>query len=317
MLCFLMMSLQYPTTENLKVINSAPGTTERQIYKITTAPTGIEGEGFPVYRAFAGQSYTDLDPFVHMDQMGAVEYEPGEAKGTPWHPHRGFETVTYMLNGTFVHKDSNGGGGIISNGDTQWMTAGKGILHIERPPEELVASGGLFHGIQLWVNLPRSKKFVPARYQDISANLIKLATNKERDAVIRVIAGTLDDMSGPGVTHTKINFFHATLMPYAHLRLQWPRSFNLLIYSLSGKAELSSKRVAFIEHQLAVMTEGDYVEIFNPYSEQSVELLLLGGEPIKEPVVAYGPFVMNTKAEIIQAFEDYEKGRLGTIPAGE
>ena len=135
----------------------------RKVKTVTTAPSGFEGEGFPVRRAFAGVELTDLDPFVHMDQMGEVEYAAGEPKGTAWHPHRGFETVTYIMDGTFIHQDSNGGGGVITNGDTQWMTAGQGILHIETPPEEMVIAGGLFHGIQLWVNLPRAQKFVPPR----------------------------------------------------------------------------------------------------------------------------------------------------------
>ena len=134
-----------------------------------TPRSGFEGEGFPVRRAFAGVALEDLDPFVHLDQMGEVEYAPGEPKGTPWHPHRGFETVTYMIDGTFEHQDSNGGGGLITNGDTQWMTAGSGILHIEKPPEALVRSGGLFHGFQLWVNLPADQKWSPPRYQDIRA----------------------------------------------------------------------------------------------------------------------------------------------------
>src|SRR5438034_2768146 len=141
---------------------------ERPVLSVTTAPRGFEGEGFPVRRAFAGVDLGVLDPFIHMDQMGEVDYGPGEPKGTAWHPHRGFETATYMIDGTFEHQDSTGGGGLITNGDTQWMTAGSGILHIERPPERLVASGGLFHGIQLWVNLPRSEKWVAPRYQDIA-----------------------------------------------------------------------------------------------------------------------------------------------------
>ncbi len=134
----------------------------RPVRSITTAPAGFEGEGFPVRRAFAGVNLADLDPFIHMDQMGEVDYGPGEPRGTAWHPHRGFETVTYMIDGVFQHKDSTGGGGLITNGDTQWMTAGGGILHIERPPESMVETGGLFHGIQLWVNLPSKDKMVDA-----------------------------------------------------------------------------------------------------------------------------------------------------------
>src|SRR5512140_2328739 len=150
---------------------------QRKGLALTTAPRGYEGEGFPVRRAFAGALLEDLDPFIHLDQMGEVEYAPGEAKGTPWHPHRGFETVTYMLDGVFEHSDSNGGGGVITNGDTQWMTAGAGILHIEKPPEALVASGGLFHGVQLWVNLPRAMKWSPPRYQDIRAREVGLLSS--------------------------------------------------------------------------------------------------------------------------------------------
>src|SRR6188474_3768170 len=158
------------TTDTLtlpRIAAPAASDTERPVRSITTGPHGYEGEGFPVVRAFAGVSAADLDPFVHMDQMGEVEYQPGEPKGTDWHPHRGFETVTYIIDGTFEHKDSHGGGGVITNGDTQWMTAGSGILHIEKPPEALVVSGGLFHGFQLWVNLPSAQKWAAPKYQDL------------------------------------------------------------------------------------------------------------------------------------------------------
>src|SRR3984893_7964236 len=164
-------------------------TQARPVVSVTTAPHGLEGEGFPVRRAFAGADPSLLDPFVHMDQMGEVEYAPGEPKGTPWHPHRGFETVTYMIDGTFQHQDSIGGGGTITNGSTQWMTAGSGILHIERPPEELIASGGLFHGVQLWVNLPAAEKWVNPRYQDLEAQDSTLLSSPDGGALVRVIAG--------------------------------------------------------------------------------------------------------------------------------
>src|SRR6202045_3770216 len=165
----------------------AATTKPRPVASVTTAPSGHEGLGFPVRRAFAGVDARLLDPFVHMDQMGEVEYAPGEPKGTPWHPHRGFETVTYMIDGTFQHQDSTGGGGLITNGATQWMTAGAGNLQIQRPPEALVASGGLFHGIQLWVNLPAAQKWVPARYQDIRAGNVALLTSYDGGALLRVI----------------------------------------------------------------------------------------------------------------------------------
>ena len=176
--------------------------TQRPVQRITTAPRGFEGEGFPVRRAFAGVELADLDPFIHLDQMGEVEYAPGEPKGTPWHPHRGFETVTYIIDGTFEHSDSNGGGGVITNGDTQWMTAGAGILHIEKPPEALVRSGGLFHGFQLWVNLPASQKWAAPRYQDIRARAVALISSADGGALVRVIAGDVAGFAGPGSTYS-------------------------------------------------------------------------------------------------------------------
>src|SRR6187549_432891 len=173
-----------------------PEHVQRPVQTVTTAPTGCEGEGFPVRRAFAGIDLAQLDPFIMMDQMGEVEYAPGEPKGTPWYPHRGFETVTYMLDGIFEHADSNGGGGVITNGDTQWMTAGSGILHIEKPPEHLVRSGGLFHGFQLWVNLPAAQKWAPPRYQDIRASEVSLLSSPDGGSLIRVIAGEIAGYAG-------------------------------------------------------------------------------------------------------------------------
>src|SRR5438876_776726 len=190
-----------------------PQARQRSVRSVTTAPHGFEGEGFPVRRAFAGVDLAHLDPFVHLDQMGEVEYAPGEPKGTPWHPHRGFETVTYIIDGTFEHQDSNGGGGVITNGDTQWMTAGAGILHIERPPDRLVASGGLFHGLQLWVNLPRVKKWADPRYQDLRAQEVALLSSEDGGALLRVIAGDVAGHPGPGDTYTPMTMVHATLSP--------------------------------------------------------------------------------------------------------
>src|SRR3954454_306587 len=191
--------------------------TERAVKSVTSAPSGYEGEGFPVRRAFAGVDLRELDPFIHMDQMGEVEYAPGEPKGTPWHPHRGFETVTYMIDGEMAHQDSHGGGGLITNGDTQWMTAGAGILHIETPPEHLVMSGGLFHGLQLWVNLPKAQKFAEPRYQDITAGNVALLASEDGGSLVRVIAGDMAGHAGPGSTHTPITLVHATVSPGAAL----------------------------------------------------------------------------------------------------
>lgn len=291
---------------------------ERSVRSVTTAPPGFEGEGFPVRRAFAGVSMRDLDPFIHMDQMGEVDYAPGEPKGTPWHPHRGFETVTYIIDGTFDHQDSNGGGGRITNGDTQWMTAGAGILHIEAPPEELVVSGGLFHGIQLWVNLPSANKWNPPRYQDIRGREAVLLTSPDGGALLRLIAGDLGGEVGPGSTFTPITMVHATISPGARVVLPWPPGFNALAYLLAGNGTVGPERRPVHGGQLALYGPGDSVTMTADKSQAtggSFEVLLLGGRPIGEQVVHYGPFVMNTRAEIMQALDDYQAGRLGTVPA--
>jgi redox-sensitive bicupin YhaK (pirin superfamily) len=298
-----------------------PETTDRarRVKSITSAPRGLEGEGFPVRRAFAGIDIADLDPFVHMDQMGEVDYGPGEPKGTPWHPHRGFETVTYMIDGTFMHQDSIGGGGVIQNGATQWMTAGSGILHIERPPDALIDSGGLFHGIQLWVNLPAKLKMTNPRYQDIEAESVSLLTNENGDAIIRVIAGSLGGIDGPGSTHTPIAIAHVSLLPGGRLSLPWDPAYNALTYVLAGQGTVGLEGGVIGEGEMAVHVDGDFLVLGANETQDSrtkaFEVLILGGEPIREPVATYGPFVMNTRAELQQAFEDYEAGRLGQIPA--
>jgi redox-sensitive bicupin YhaK (pirin superfamily) len=291
----------------------------RPVLSVTTAPAGLEGEGFPVRRAFAGVDRRYLDPFIHMDQMGEVEYAPGEPKGTPWHPHRGFETVTYMIDGTFQHQDSIGGGGLITNGDTQWMTAGGGILHIEAPPEDLVVSGGLFHGIQLWVNLPKADKMIAPRYQDIESSNVVLLSSPDGGALLRVIAGDVGDHVGPGSTHSPMAMVHATVAPGAKVDIPWRRDFNALVYVLGGDGTVGDGGQRVGTGQLAVFGDGDSVTVAADAKQESrtpnLDVLVLGGRPIGEPVYAYGPFVMNTKEEVAQAFEDYQAGRLGTIPA--
>lgn len=286
---------------------------DRPVESVTTAPSGFEGEGFPVRRAFAGVDLRKLDPFIHMDQMGEVDYAPGEPKGTPWHPHRGFETVTYMIDGTFRHQDSHGGGGLITNGDTQWMTAGSGLLHIETPPEDLVMSGGLFHGFQIWVNLPAKQKMSDPRYQDIRAGQVSLLSSPDGGALLRVIAGQVAGHAGPGVTHTPIALVHATLSAGAQLRVPWRPDFNALVYTLAGSGSVGSLRRPVTTGQLTVFGAGDVLTV-RADDKHSMDVLILGGRPIREPVAAYGPFVMNTREELVQAFEDYKAGRLGTIP---
>jgi redox-sensitive bicupin YhaK (pirin superfamily) len=297
-----------------------PGARARAVRAVRTAPSGYEGEGFPVRRAFAGVDLAAPDPFIHMDQMGEVEYAPGEPKGTAWHPHRGFETVTYMIDGQMRHQDSAGGGGLIADGDTQWMTAGSGLLHIEAPPEALVASGGLFHGFQLWVNLPRAQKMTDPRYQDIRAAAVRLLASPDGGALLRVIAGDVAGHAGPGSTYTPIALVHATLAPGAQLRLPWHPSFNALVYAMSGDGWAGEERAAVRTGDLAVYGPGDVVALGAAAAQEArhaggLDVLILGGRPIREPVAAYGPFVMNTRAELAQAFEDYQAGRLGRIPA--
>jgi redox-sensitive bicupin YhaK (pirin superfamily) len=291
----------------------------RPTASVTTAPRGFEGEGFPVKRAFAGVDLAALDPFIHMDQMGEVEWEPGAAKGTSWHPHRGFETVTYMLDGVFKHEDSHGGGGVISDGDTQWMTAGSGLLHKEAPPAEVVASGGLFQGVQLWVNLPARLKMATPRYQDIRGGEVKLLTSHDGGALLRVIAGEVGGYAGPGITHTPIAMLHATVSPGAQLRLPWRSDFNALVWAFSGSGTVGADGRPFQGGQLAVLGAGDVVTVTAADAQDShtpaLEVLVLGGLPIREAVAAYGPFVMNTRAELQQAFDDFNAGRLGKIPA--
>ena len=291
---------------------------ERPVRSVTTAPTGLEGEGFPVRRAFAGLSMQELDPFVHMDQMGEVDYAAGEPKGTPWHPHRGFETVTYMIDGTFQHQDSHGGGGLITDGSTQWMTAGMGILHIETPPEDLVVSGGLFHGIQLWVNLPAKEKMIAPAYQGLEADDVVLVTSPDSEALVRVIAGDVGGHRGPGSTHTPMAMTHVSLAPGAKLDLPWNRAFNALVYVLAGTGLVGSERRPVATGQLIAFGQGDWLRVqANDHQDSRtvhLELLVLGGRPIGEHVEHYGPFVMNSRAEIVQALEDFEAGRLGTVP---
>jgi quercetin 2,3-dioxygenase len=301
-----------------RITAADPQQTERPVRSITTGPRGFEGEGFPVVRAFAGVSAADLDPFVHMDQMGEVDYEPGEPRGTDWHPHRGFETVTYMIDGKFAHQDSHGGGGLITDGATQWMTAGSGILHIETPPAELVESGGVFHGIQLWVNLPKKDKFAAPRYQAIEGGDTRLLASDDGGALVRIIAGEVDGHGGPGVTHTPITLAHSTIQNGARLNMPWRRDFNALVYVLSGSGTVGPVGHPIHQGQLAVLGPGDRITVAAASRETSsttaMEVLLLGGRPIREPVFHYGPFVMNSRAEIVQALEDYQAGKFGDIP---
>ena len=307
-------------TLSLPRLSVNPLARDRRVASVTTAPRGLEGEGFPVRRAFAGVDRRDLDPFVHMDQMGEVEYGVGEPKGTPWHPHRGFETFTYLIDGQFLHQDSNGGGGVITDGGTQYMTAGDGILHIETPPADLVEAGGLFHGIQLWINLPIAKKRIAPQYQDLQSAALAMATSTDGGALVRVLAGSIDGHEGPGISHTPLAIAHASIAPGATVQIPWRDDFNALVYALAGTgtAGVGGGR-PFGAGQLAVMVDGDVLTLSADANQDSrtdnFEVFLMGGVPLREPVVQYGPFVMSPPAEIQEAFEDFQKGRLGIVPA--
>jgi redox-sensitive bicupin YhaK (pirin superfamily) len=309
-----------PNIDNLSTLPAVPALDEqrtefRPVARIVTAISTFEGEGFPVRRPFPSYDLSLADPFLLLDQMGAVDYKPGEAKGAPDHPHRGFETVTYVLSGAMEHRDSTGGGGVITPGATQWMTAGGGIVHSEMPPQKMIREGGLMHGIQLWVNLPRAAKMTAPRYQGIEAGQVKQLRSPDSGALIRLIAGQLGGYDGPGMTHTPIVLAHASLAPGARLDLAWPREFNALAYALSGHGFAGLERATFGEGQLAAFGEGGAISLRGPEAQgENLEVLLLGGQPIREQVARYGPFVMNTKDEIIQAIADYQSGRMGRIP---
>jgi redox-sensitive bicupin YhaK (pirin superfamily) len=293
----------------------------RDVIEVADAPSFLEGEGFRVRRATAGLDLAWADPFLMLDHMGAVEYAPGEAKGAPDHPHRGFETVTYMLDGKLRHLDSYGGGGVISDGATQWMTAGSGVVHSEMPTQDLLDGGGLFHGFQLWVNLPAADKWRDPRYQDLRAGDLGLIASDDAGAVIRLVAGELAGVHGPGDTRTPITYAHATLAPASRLRTAWRRDLNALVYVVTGHGTIGAEGRPIHEGQIAVLGEGDAIELRADADQDErfadgIDALLLGGLPIREQIAWYGPFVMNTRDELVQAVDDYQAGRMGRIPPG-
>lgn len=285
----------------------------RTVRTIVAARQSFEGAGFPVYRPFPqpGADTGVTDPFLMLDEMGPVHYAPGQALGAPDHPHRGFETVTYLLDGEMEHRDSTGGGGLLRGGDTQWMTAGSGLVHSEMPTPAMMRDGGLMHGMQLWVNLPRTDKMVSPRYQDLGADEITLAASADRRALVRIIAGAVGGQAGPGTTHTPIVYAHATLAAGARIQVAWPREFNGLVYCLGGSVRVGGDPRVLDAHRLAVL-DGEGETLLVEADEES-DVLLLGGVPLHEPVAWYGPFVMNTRAELEQAVDDFRAGRMGVI----
>lgn len=290
----------------------------RAAKRVVTAHRQREGGGFIVRRPVGGK-IDSIDPFLMLDHMGPATYGPGEAVGAPDHPHRGFETVTYMLQGAFQHKDSSGNHGDLQTGDVQWMTAGSGLIHSEMPSDEIIEKGGTIEGFQLWVNLPAAKKWVPPRYQDIrSANIPVVPLPSGQGGSVKVIAGESVGATAVIDTNTPIVFLDVRLEPGDSLEQPLPKSFNAFVYVHSGSIEIATGR-KLKEGQVAVLdSKGDFIRLAVPAEATSGgKALLLAGEPINEPISRYGPFVMNTQAEIEEAFRDYRDGRLGIIPGAE
>jgi quercetin 2,3-dioxygenase len=291
----------------------------RPVGKIVTAHRQKEGAGFVIRRPFPGElSMAEADPFLLLDHLGPQVNQQNEAKGAPWHPHRGFETVSYILDGEIAHHDTNGGGGVIREGDTQWMTAGGGILHDELPTEQMYRTGGPAQAVQLWVNLPPPLKMTPPRYQSITKDALHLLTSDDGGALIRLIAGDIAGFSGPGVTHTPITYAHVTLAPGAQIAVPWNPAFTAFAYLLAGHGTVGAEQRPVEDGQLVVFGPGDHLVVTAADRHaEPLDVLLLGGLPSGAPIAHYGPFVMNSRAEIIQAVEDYEAGRLGVIPADQ
>jgi redox-sensitive bicupin YhaK (pirin superfamily) len=285
--------------------------TDREVAELLPAQRAVEGEGFVVRRPFPTMQRSYVDPFLLWDHMGPVDHGPGEGVGTSPHPHRGFETVTYLLKGELEHRDSLGNHGFLGEGDTQWMTAGRGVIHKEGPSEAFKARGGTLHGLQLWVNLPADEKMRPASYQDIRATEVAVVEPSE-GVTARVVAGEAFGVQGPGHTVTPINYVHLTMVAGSVARTAVPADHNVMAYPLVGSFSVPSAHgddVAVPEGVMAIFAPGDQVELHGPADGGPAEVMLLTGQPLNEPVVREGPFVMNTRAELLQAFEDYNAGR--------
>ncbi|WP_310634311.1 MULTISPECIES: pirin family protein [unclassified Paraburkholderia] len=287
----------------------------RSIERVFPAVRTTEGGGFIVHRPFPTRQLMDFDPFLLLDEMGPTDYAPGAAKGAPDHPHRGFETVTYMLAGRFGHKDSSGQSGTLNPGDVQWMTAGAGVIHSEMPDPEFTRTGGRMHGLQLWVNLPARDKMIAPRYQEMPHASIPQGRSADGKATVKVIAGESLGAQAAIETRTPILYLHFTLAPGARVEQPVPHAWNVFAYGLAGKALYGDHAEAIdAQNMVAFAGDGETVTIAAPAdATEPVEVLLIGGLPLNEPVVRYGPFVMNTENEIRQAVLDYQAGRMGRI----
>jgi quercetin 2,3-dioxygenase len=283
----------------------------REVGRIVTAHRQEEGAGFIVRRPVPAQGLVQVDPFLLLDEMGPADYRPGEAVGAPDHPHRGFETVTYMLEGEFEHEDSAGHRGALRAGDVQWMTAGAGIVHSEMPSRLIREHGGRVHGFQIWVNLPARLKMTRPRYQEVGAKEIPEAQTADGLARVRVIAGEALGVRAVIATHTPIVYEDWTLREGADVTVAVPGDHQVLVYVFEGAARIGDEGRPVKDGQMALLERGDAVRLRG--ATGGGRLLLLGGVPIAEPVARYGPFVMNTQNELVQAVEDFRSGRMGEI----
>jgi redox-sensitive bicupin YhaK (pirin superfamily) len=286
--------------------------TTRPVVRVVTAHRQREGAGFMVRRPFPTSGLNLADPFLMLDEMGPTDYAPGEAVGAPDHPHRGFETVSYILEGETEHEDSAGHRGLIGPGDVQWMTAGRGIVHSEMPSKRVREEGGRVHGFQLWVNLPARDKMMAPRYQEIPRARIPEATSADGLCSVRVIAGEALGASAVVETQTPIAYHDWTLRPGASVDVPLPEGFAAYVYVFGGAARVGAGDL--VDGQLAVLGAGGSVHLEVPAGASApARLLLLAGAPLREPVVQYGPFVMNTRDQILQAVRDYQAGHMGEI----
>jgi len=285
--------------------------TNRSVTRVFTAATTQDGDGVDIRRAFPGADLMDMDPFLLLDHLGPTTLAPGAARGFPPHPHRGFETVTYLLDGEMQHRDSWGNRGILRPGDVQWMTAGSGLVHSELPGETLAREGGTLQGFQLWVNLPRKDKMTAPRYQDTPAARIPVARNPEGTVTAKVIAGEAFGTSGVIETRIPILYLHLTLDPGAAFEQTIPMGNNAMAYVISGEGRFN-EAVGRVNQVVLFDRSGAGVRIDNK-SVGALSVLLLAGEPIGEPVARYGPFVMNSKQELVQAVDDFQQGRMGVL----
>lgn len=286
--------------------------TERNIERVVHAHRQLEGAGFIVRRPFPSPRFDAADPFLLLDELGPIDYRPGEATGAPDHPHRGFETVTYVLEGETEHEDSAGHRGTLGAGDVQWMTAGRGVVHSEMPSSRLQREGGRVHGFQIWVNLPAKDKLTAPRYQEIKAAAIPEAKSADGKVTVKVVAGEALGAHAVIETRTPISYLHFKLEPGGRHMQPVPVEHRAYVYVFRGSLRIAGEVLE--EGSLAVLGPGEGVALEASLSNGApVEALLLSGVPLREPVARYGPFVMNTPAEIREAILDYQAGRMGEI----